>query len=45
MPPRPAASGVGEKKVVVIELEKLEGTYLELGYWDEDIGAEAYDDL
>ncbi|KFX86072.1 hypothetical protein O988_09779, partial [Pseudogymnoascus sp. VKM F-3808] len=45
MPPRPAASGVGEKKVVVIELEKMEGTYLELGFWDDDIGAERYDEL
>jgi hypothetical protein len=45
MPPRPAASGVGEKKVVVIELEKVAGTYLELGFWDDDIGTERYDEL
>lgn len=42
MPGRSAASGVGEKKVVVIEYDKLEGTYLELGYWDEDIGEERF---
>ncbi|KFZ11321.1 hypothetical protein V502_07600 [Pseudogymnoascus sp. VKM F-4520 (FW-2644)] len=42
MPARSAASGVGEKKVVVIEYDKLEGTYLELGYWDEDIGEERF---
>lgn len=41
----PAASVQAEKKVVVIEYEKLEGTYLELGYWDDDIGAERYAEL
>ncbi|KFY05935.1 hypothetical protein V492_08228, partial [Pseudogymnoascus sp. VKM F-4246] len=40
-----AASAPGEKTLVVIEYEKVEGTYLELGYWDEDIGAERYAEL
>ncbi|KFY06087.1 hypothetical protein V491_08866, partial [Pseudogymnoascus sp. VKM F-3775] len=45
MSSEPAASAPAEKKVVVIEYERLEGTYLELGYWDEDISAERYADL
>ncbi|OBT42084.1 hypothetical protein VE00_06564 [Pseudogymnoascus sp. WSF 3629] len=42
---RPAASGVDQKKVVVIEYDKIRGTYLELGFWDDDIGAEKYAEL
>ncbi|OBT62658.1 hypothetical protein VE03_07480 [Pseudogymnoascus sp. 23342-1-I1] len=45
MSSRPAAPGTGERKMVVLELDKLEGTYLDLGFWDEDIGHEAYADL
>lgn len=45
MSQRSAASGVEEKTVVVIEYDKVQGTYLELGYWDEDIGAERYAEL
>ncbi|KFZ16284.1 hypothetical protein V501_02286 [Pseudogymnoascus sp. VKM F-4519 (FW-2642)] len=45
MSKRPAESVVDEKKVVVIEYDKLEGTYLELGFWDDDIGAEKYAEL
>jgi hypothetical protein len=42
--PAPANSNMA-KKVVVIEYDKVEGTYLKLGYWDEDIGAERYAEL
>ncbi|OBT78331.1 hypothetical protein VF21_02222 [Pseudogymnoascus sp. 05NY08] len=42
---RKAASGVDQKKVVVIEYDKIQGTYLELGFWDDDIGAEKYAEL
>ncbi|OBU01027.1 hypothetical protein VE01_00939 [Pseudogymnoascus verrucosus] len=45
MSKRPAAPVVDQKKVVVIEYDKLEGTYLELGFWDDDIGAEKYAEL
>lgn len=33
------------KKMVVVEYHKVLGTYLELGFWDEDIGAERYAEL
>ncbi|OBT87849.1 hypothetical protein VE02_02102 [Pseudogymnoascus sp. 03VT05] len=42
---RPAASGVDQNKVVVIEYDKIQGTYLELGFWDDDIGGEKYAEL
>ncbi|OBT51847.1 hypothetical protein VE04_08007 [Pseudogymnoascus sp. 24MN13] len=45
MSKRPAESVVDQKKVVVIEYDKLDGTYLELGFWDDDIGAEKYAEL